>query len=566
MKRFLRAKNPTVLLLTLAAIGAVALTSVAGFIVYANMRRVLSVRDWIDHSQQILSSLQSTTQRVDRIESATRIYSLARDEDNLAAARSAGVGLQSLALDLDKLTVDNPLQSRNAGQIAVCAADLNRALAAITVPIDPLPTSQVLACRKAISLMAQEERTLLKQRDLDSRTKSFRSFVAGLAFVGLALLVVVVLFAMLVRDALRHHAVEQQIQLTNQQLATTVQSLEQRVEESRILTSARDELQLCLTAAEAYACGARSVAILIPGSLGSLWILNGSHDIVERAAAWGEPHSPVEEFPLDACCALRTGRARWRRPGISEVHCAHFAGTPHQNYVCLPLSAQGDTLGVLCVELPDSQAAALALDRSQPLHELVELIAMAVAGLQLRLRLENQSIRDSLTGLFNRHFMEAALDSELRRAARQGTSVAILMLDIDHFTQFNDTYGHQAGDQVLHYVARTMIASVRTEDLVCRYGGEEFVIILPEINVDFAILRAEALRSLVGEIRVRYHGEPLREVSLSIGLAMYPHQGETSDQVLRASDRALYQAKHRGRNQVVDSGATPLPVEQQFLS
>jgi diguanylate cyclase (GGDEF)-like protein len=139
----------------------------------------------------------------------------------------------------------------------------------------------------------------------------------------------------------------------------------------------------------------------------------------------------------------------------------------------------------------------------------------------------------------------------------------VLMLDIDHFKQLNDTYGHEAGDVVLREVAGVMRQAVRSEDTICRYGGEEFVAILPELSVDDALTRAESIRHQVSELRLYYRGEALREITISIGLAVYPQNGESLDQLLSLADRALYEAKHLGRNRVVlaEHVAAPQPAQ-----
>jgi diguanylate cyclase (GGDEF)-like protein len=255
-------------------------------------------------------------------------------------------------------------------------------------------------------------------------------------------------------------------------------------------------------------------------------------------------------FAPDTCCGLRSGRIRWRRPERSEVHCTHFAGKPPERYVCLPLTAHGETLGILTVELPTPEAAAQAEARESTLISLGEMTAMAISGLNLRQKLESQSIRDSMTGLFNRSFMEIALEREMNRAGRQGKQIAVMMLDIDHFKQFNDTFGHEAGDVVLREVAETTRLGVRGEDIVCRYGGEEFVIILPEITTRAAMERAELLRRMVSDLALRYRGQPLRQVTISIGVAIYPDSSEIPDDLLRNADHAMYAAKHKGRNRV----------------
>ena len=183
--------------------------------------------------------------------------------------------------------------------------------------------------------------------------------------------------------------------------------------------------------------------------------------------------------------------------------------------------------------------------------ELAELASLSIASLNLRAKLEGQSIRDGLTGLFNRNFMEIALERELHRAARQGTPVAVMMLDVDHFKLMNDTFGHEAGDIVLREVAECFRRSLRDEDIICRYGGEEFVVIMPDANEETAVRRAEMIRSAVSEIRTHYRGELLGSVTISVGIAMYPDAGKDGGNLIQVADGALYRAKHAGRNQVM---------------
>lgn len=147
--------------------------------------------------------------------------------------------------------------------------------------------------------------------------------------------------------------------------------------------------------------------------------------------------------------------------------------------------------------------------------------------------------------------MEIALEREINRANRQGKQVAVMMLDIDHFKQFNDTFGHAAGDIVLREVAECMRLGVRSEDIVCRFGGEEFVVIMPEISTRAAFDRAELLRRMVGDLSLRFHGQPLRQITISIGLAMYPDNSDSPEELLRSADHAMYAAKNKGRNRVV---------------
>jgi diguanylate cyclase (GGDEF)-like protein len=203
------------------------------------------------------------------------------------------------------------------------------------------------------------------------------------------------------------------------------------------------------------------------------------------------------------------------------------------------------------VECETAEALALAEERAALIQELVELGSLSIASLNLRAKLEGQSIRDGLTGLFNRNFMEIALERELHRAARQGTPLAVMMLDVDHFKVMNDTFGHEAGDVVLREVADCYRRSLREEDIICRYGGEEFVVIMPDATEETAWERAETIRHCVADIRMHFRGELLGPVTVSVGIAMYPDAGRDGNDLIRLADGALYRAKDAGRNRVM---------------
>ena len=168
----------------------------------------------------------------------------------------------------------------------------------------------------------------------------------------------------------------------------------------------------------------------------------------------------------------------------------------------------------------------------------------------LQSRLREQAIRDPLTNLFNRRYLEETLDRELARAAREEYSVCLMMIDLDHFKRVNDTHGHDAGDQVLKAVASTLMQESRRGDFACRYGGEEFVIAMPNINMDVAYERAEALRNTLNSLKVPY-GDDNLSVTISMGIACYPLNGQTRDLVLRAADQAMYAAKLAGRDHIL---------------
>lgn len=548
-------KDRTVSLLLFAAVGAIFFICASALFVYSTTKHLIASRDWRDHSQEVLTTLILTSQRLDRVDFSSRLYLMGKDEEDLATAQANVIALDTGLVHLADLVSDNKAQVGRAHELNSCVLELKQQIN------DALQQGanlhkKVLECRDEASKMQESERTILTQRTEESQKSIYRSLLAGVGFLGGSLTVVIALFGFLIRDAKRRHRLDQQIFNTNSQLEVTVLTLRKRAAEAALLMSAREELQLCTSPGQAHEAVVRYTQQLLPAVNAALAIINNSRHMVEIAAASEGEAKVLDGFPLDACCGLRSGRPRWRQPGQSEVHCAHFVGNPPDNYLCVPLTAHGDTLGILCIECPTPLVAVDVQRNMESLEELAETASMSIAGLNLRARLEHQSIRDGLTNLYNRHFMEISLDRELRRAARNHTDICILMVDVDHFKRFNDTYGHEAGDCVLREVAETFRQSVRAEDIICRYGGEEFVIILPETSQDAGTERAENIRQRVSELRVRFRSEALREVTISIGVATFPQSGSTLEELLRAADRALYMAKHGGRNQVVAAGLT----------
>ena len=184
-----------------------------------------------------------------------------------------------------------------------------------------------------------------------------------------------------------------------------------------------------------------------------------------------------------------------------------------------------------------------------------ERLALALANLELREVLRQQSVRDPVTGLFNRRYMEETLDRDVSRAGRRNDSLAVAMCDLDNFKAFNDSFGHEAGDLVLRQVAEVLAAQVRYGDVACRYGGEEFVLILPEVTPEVAHARAESLCKAIEALTISHRNRTLAKVTVSVGLAVYPRDGATGEDLIRAADRALYRAKSEGRARVVPASA-----------
>ncbi len=334
--------------------------------------------------------------------------------------------------------------------------------------------------------------------------------------------------------------------------------LEQRSYEISQLNEMLDLLQVCHAREETYYIISHFVEKLFPSDSGFLGIFKDSRAIMELALVWGGYAPSEEPISYDDCWGLRQGKAHAAAEPGGGVLCRHVQAVPSMNYLCVPLVAQGEVMGLFHLRFlwPEgdhsSEILRRTMDSKQRLAVAVtDHIALALANLNLRETLRNQSIRDPLTGLFNRRFMEESLDREFLRAKRQGLSVAIIMMDIDHFKDFNDTHGHDAGDSLLSEVGSLLKSSVRGEDVACRYGGEEFILILPSIPKNIALDRAENIRKQVKKIRVQYQNKEIGPVSVSLGVAFYNEHGTTVAAVLKAADMALYQAKSQGRDRVV---------------
>lgn len=356
---------------------------------------------------------------------------------------------------------------------------------------------------------------------------------------------------------------EELLRHANLVLNQSVQQLEHRNQEIARLYDLSEVLQSCTADDEAYGVIEHHVPRLFPSSSGDLLVVTASRNSIKCVASWGDSTSGREYTPSD-CRALRTGKPHLVGDADSGDLCQHVVDSSPGQALCVPMIDRGEIRGVLHIR--HLEYCALQNDDGSwsldvPLKLGVTLaanLALALSNLELRETLKQQAIRDSLTGLFNRRYMEESLERELGRAERRGTSLVVIMIDLDHFKQLNDVNGHAAGDAVLRELGAFFQANIRTEDIACRYGGEEFVLILPDTTLEDAGRRADEIRQAFRKIDVRYNGQTLDINSMSLGVAAFPHHGKSVDDVLQSADAALYNAKALGRDRVVifDPGQT----------
>lgn len=315
-------------------------------------------------------------------------------------------------------------------------------------------------------------------------------------------------------------------------------------------------MQTASDAAEAIDFFERLTPVLFPGGSGSLHTISPSRVDLETRAIFGPDTTRNREIvrPED-CWALRKGSSHVVDDVGQTIVCAHLGGRdgiadPH---ACLPLIAQGELLGVLHVAYPLAALDGAPIsDHQEELEAIANALALALGNLALREKLKAQSVRDGLTGLFNRRFLEEALPREIERCRRRGAPLIVAMADLDHFKRLNDTWGHEAGDLAIQRFAQELRRSFRREDLLCRYGGEEFCLVLPECELEDARRRCTTLLAEMRETQIRFGNEAVGPVTVSLGLAAFPVQGDDAETLLRAADAALYNAKRAGRDRIVE--------------
>lgn len=334
---------------------------------------------------------------------------------------------------------------------------------------------------------------------------------------------------------------EQRLQVANAALEETASTLRERGDVIELLGGMAHRMQAARTDEELAQIIRVFVPRVLPGMSGALYAHNNSRNLLVPVADWGGMDAALDAFAPDQCWALRRGQAHWVARSGEDIMCAHV--TDEAVYHCEPLLAGGEVIGVLHL---DGHVGSESRFR---LTVLAENIASALVNHRLQRSLREQTIRDPLTGLFNRRYMEETMTLEIARAARSGAPLSLVMCDVDHFKRFNDDHGHDAGDAVLQAVAAEMKNRFRDGDVVCRFGGEEFTVIAPGTSSQALMARVEIVRQAIAELSVQQNGRTLGATSMSFGIATWNDtMARDGTSLIQAADAALYQAKREGRN------------------
>jgi diguanylate cyclase (GGDEF)-like protein len=344
----------------------------------------------------------------------------------------------------------------------------------------------------------------------------------------------------------------------DRKLSNALLEAKELAQENTELSELGDSLQSCNELSEAYEIIENTLSRIFDSRPGAVCIINPSRDLVEVRARWNNCATTEIAFSPDDCWGLRRGKLYGEKGPGTPVTCSHVHGDVVGDYLCVPLIAPGETLGLLYLEngaLLGQLLSAADQTRQAKLKRraiaVAARVSLALANLRLREILRNQSIRDPLTGLYNRRYLEESLNRELRRATRAKRSVSVVMMDLDNFKHFNDTFGHQAGDLVLKEVANLLSTRVRAGDLACRFGGEEFSLVIAEADIPGTLKCVSGICEAVKHLSIEFRGQTLGRITVSAGISSFPLHHDNMDDLINAADTALYKAKSSGRDCIV---------------
>jgi diguanylate cyclase (GGDEF)-like protein len=361
----------------------------------------------------------------------------------------------------------------------------------------------------------------------------------------------------------RRSSVSEEREVLNEEMRVTIRALQETIRSASVLGHLVDMLNSCVSRDEAYEVIDHAAQSMFAAG-GTVSAFDASKNQLEVKCAWGSFARDHQTFSTNDCWALRRGHDHESMPG--EISCEHLRDGGDVHTICRPLLAQGEIMGVLTISIPDDELPVVsAIGVIHPLRQTAlmfsEHISIWMANFNLRENLRQQSIRDPLTNLFNRRFMEETLTREISKAARTLDEISVIQIDVDNFKDFNDEHGHAVGDSTLRAISDVILSQFRDSDVPCRSGGEEFTLLLPKCSWDDAHARCVELQHHVAQLRISTPMSPLllQPPTLSIGIATSPEHGFTNETLLRSADLALYAAKAAGRNRI----ARAIPVSEE---
>ncbi|KTD57184.1 regulatory protein (GGDEF domain) [Legionella sainthelensi] len=357
----------------------------------------------------------------------------------------------------------------------------------------------------------------------------------------------------IIRNITKH--IQEQIELKEsyKKLHAGMQALQDKNEQITLLVEMSDIMLACSSQEELSKVMTKYCQRILHFASGYLYIMHPSKNYLEIATTWGKPNPQETTFLPNDCWAIRLGKMHQVIHSRDELICNHVNTSSEQTlaFLCIPLMAQNDIYGLLYMEMSEEPAVAFSQNQQLLITAFSELTALAFANVRLRENLRYQSMRDPLTGLYNRRYLEDFLLKQIHQSERTKSPISLLMLDLDHFKKINDTYGHDAGDVALKELGKILHEDIRVGDVAARYGGEEFIVAFYNTDEKTIKTRAESIREAVSRLQIKYGAQPVGPITISIGVAVYPADGRTTTELIESADKALYFAKTNGKNRIV---------------
>ncbi len=534
---------------------AVLIMGGVGTLVWSSFHQFKEQQRWVEHTYEVIGKIQTVVSSIEAVQSAQRGFVITGLDEYLAPYTIALQKIDEDFASLAPLVADNPKQelkfqklkkqviTRQQFAAGVIAAYKEKGEAAgFALVRTGTGKREMDEIRETAASMIIDEQKLLEKR----RTATSKAIDIALATGAFGLFIcasiLFFVFWIVQREMLRRAK-------TEEDLHQSITQMEEISKESDLLNKLGDFLQSCQTVDEAFIVLQQHIPALLPETRGFIALLNNSQNFLHSNATWGNPSENMHDFEPDQCWSLRRGTTHHANKDGTNPPCAHVTNLPEGGSLCVPMLAHGETIGMFFVEGDGPES--LQSRKQNIIKALSEQTSLAIANLRLQDKLRQQSMRDPLTQLFNRRYLQETLEREISRARRNKQEISCLVIDIDHFKKFNDTYGHDGGDALLVHFAKLLSNNVRKEDIVCRYGGEEFVVIMPGTGADGAMQRANILRTLTSEMKVVIDKKSVANVTFSAGMAVFPGHGDTIEELITLADTALYKAKQNGRNQVI---------------
>ncbi len=334
---------------------------------------------------------------------------------------------------------------------------------------------------------------------------------------------------------------------SNKKLLQSYKILEQNEHEMALINEMNETLRACDTLKEAYEVIYLTAKDLFTGLSGGLIILNKTSNRFEIINQWGSDQILKTSISMADCWALRKRNSYVVNDATTKTTCNHFEHLPAA-YVCIPLIIQREVVGVLVLHATSKEA--LTEYNVEQIDIFCESMQLSLTSIKLHEMLYEQATHDDVTGLFNRRYLVEALKRELSLTVRKHKKLCIAMIDLDYFKRLNDVSGHEAGDEMLKFVSKVLKDNSRESDIACRYGGDEFILMLVDSDVAAITQRLERIRSAIKSGHVYVNDQLIPPITVSVGVAEAPLEGATVADILRAADEALYTAKQSGRDRI----------------